>query len=284
MRQRHLVWLVGVCVAAAGWGLTGSAQTSPAEKAVMQAIDQINTAFQHRDAKAYEGLTTADFVRVGSNGRAFGRSDWLKNVAAPGAERGPGKYDQVSVRVYGDAAVVTYRNTPAAVGGQPGNASYLTRVMAKEGTQWKMALAQSTDLQPPPAPTGPEPAALPAWSASTPAEKEALATFQAIQKANRDRDVAAWERLSAPDHFSISSTGSRGSRADRVAALKAPPAAGAAPAAATGEQNVRLMVKSDVAAVTWTAGNSRSLKILARKGGQWQQVLQQGSPIVAVKK
>jgi len=44
-------------------------------------------------------------------------------------------------------------------------------------------------------------------------------------------------------------------------------------------------VKGDVAAVTWTAGNARSLKVLARsKGGQWQQVLQQITPIVPVKK
>ena len=143
MRHRHLVWLVGVCVAWAGWGATGSSQTTAAEKAVMQAIDQINAAFQHRDVKAYEGLTTAEFVRVGSNGRVFGRAEWLKSfVAAPGPERGRGTFDQLSVRVYGDGAVVTYRNTPTGAGGQPGAVNYLTRVMAKEGTQWKMALAQ----------------------------------------------------------------------------------------------------------------------------------------------
>ena len=281
MRHRHLVWLIGLCVAWAGWGVTGAGQPSAVERSVMQAIEQVNVAFQHRDVKAYEGLTTADFVRITSNGRVFGRSDWLKTIAASGPERGPGKFDQLSVRVYGDAAVVTYRNTPTGPGGQPGAVNYLTRVMAKQGTQWMMALAQSTDTQSPPAPTGPDPDALPAWSASTPAEREALSAFQAIQKANRDRDVAAWERLSAPDHSIIDADGTRTSRAQRVAALQAPPAAAAA---ALPGQNLRLVVKGDVAAVTWTAGNARSLKILARKGGQWQQVLQQTSPVVAAKK
>ena len=70
----------------------------------MQAIDQINLAFQRRDAKAYENLTTPNFVRIASNGRVLGRNDWLKTVAAPGPERGPGKYDQVSVRTYGATA------------------------------------------------------------------------------------------------------------------------------------------------------------------------------------
>jgi hypothetical protein len=113
--------------------------------------------------------------------------------------------------------------------------------------------------------------------------REALAAFQGIQKANADWDVAAWERLSAPDHAIINPDGSRASRAQRVAALKAPPPAGAAPPVPA--QNVRIIVKGDVAAVTWTAGTSRSLKVLARsKSGQWQQVLQQNTPIVPVKK
>lgn len=248
----------------------------------MQAIDKVNLAFQQRDVKAYEALTTADFVRVGSNGRAFGRGEWLKLVAAPGAARGAGKYDQVSVRVYGDGALVTYRNTPAGANGQPGPVSYLTRVMAKEGADWKMALAQSTDLQTPPAFTGAEPQPLPAWSASSAAEKEALAAFKAIQQANAARDLAAWERWSAPDHQIIGADGTRTSRAERVAALKAPaPANQASPSA---DQQLRLIVKGDLAAATWTAGSTRSLKVLARKGGQWQQVLQQSSPIAPAKK
>src|SRR5262245_32672911 len=221
----------------------------------MQVIDQVNTAFQNRDTKAYEALTTPEFIRVASNGRVSSRSEWLKNVAASGPQRAPSKYDQVSVRLYGDAAVATYRNLPedAAV-------NYLTRVMAKQGTQWLMVLAQSTYVKPPAAPTGPEPPPLPAWSASTAAAREALAAFQAIQKANAANDVVAWERLSAPDHTIVNADGTRTTRAQRVAALKAPPAA-AAPAAAP-DQNVRVVVKGDLAAVTWTGGNGRSLKIL----------------------
>ena len=283
MNRLRLVWLGGVLAAVVGWGVLGSAQTAPAERAVMRAIDQINAAFQRRDAKAYEGLTTADFVRVGSNGRTFGRSEWLMTVAAPGPERRPGRYDELSVRVYGDGAVVTYRNTPADVTGRPGAVGYLTRVMAKEGGQWKMALAQSTDLKAPAAPTGPEPAPLPAWSPSTAAEREVLATFQDIQKANVARDLAAWERLSAADHVIIGTSPARTTRAARVAALKAPPAAGAPAPAASPDQQVRVIVKGDVAAVTWTTSTLRSLKVLARNSGQWQQVLHQASPIIAAK-
>jgi hypothetical protein len=90
--------------------------------------------------------------------------------------------------------------------------------------------------------------------------------------------------LSAPDHLIINATGTKTSRAERVAALKkAATGAPATPAASAGEQNIRLIVKGDVAAVTWTQGQSRSLKVLARQGGQWRQVLQQSAPIVAPK-
>lgn len=144
-----------------------------------------------------------------------------------------------------------------------------------------LALALSTDVTPPAPPTGPEPPALPAWSPSSAAERDALAAFQAIQKANRDNDVAAWERLSAPDHLIISPTGTKTSRAERVAALKK--ATAGPPGAPPADQGVRLIVKGDVAAVVWTQGQGRSLKVLARQGGQWRQVLQQSAPIVAAK-
>lgn len=88
--------------------------------------------------------------------------------------------------------------------------------------------------------------------------------------------------MAAADHAIIGADGTRTTRAERVAALKAP-ATGQA-AAATADQQVRVMVRGDLAAVSWLAGNARSLKVLALKGGQWQQVLQQSSPIVTAQK
>ena len=54
-----------------------AAQPAPGEKAVLRAVDQVNAAFQRRDVKAYDSLLTTDFVRVGGDGRIFGRADWL---------------------------------------------------------------------------------------------------------------------------------------------------------------------------------------------------------------
>lgn len=281
MGHSAFVRFVLVCVAL-GVAVGLVAQAPPEQPAIMQAIDQINAAFQARDVKAYEALTTPDFIRVTSAGRAYTRSEWIKGaVAAAGPPRPEGKYDQVSVRVYGNGAVVTYRGLPAGAAGQPGAVNYLTRIMEKQGGQWKVALAQSTDVATPGAFTGSEPQALPAWSPTTGSEKAALLAFQAIQKANAARDVAAWEKLSATDHTIIGVNGARTTRAERVAALKAPPTGQAGPGQ---DREVRVMVKGDLAAVTWVAGNTRSLKVLALRDGQWQQVLQHASPIIAAKK
>jgi ketosteroid isomerase-like protein len=286
-RAMAAVALVGGLVAVHVQGLTpvtllGAAQAD-AEKAVLQAITQINDAFQRADVKAYDALTTSDFIRVGGNGRMFSKAVWLKNtVPNSGPPRRPGTFDETSVRVYGDAAVVTYRNTPVNPDGKPGPVGYMTRVLERQAGQWKLAFAQSTDLKAPSPATGPAPPALPAWSASTPLEKEALAAFEAIQNANQDRDVAAWERLSAPDHLIINVDGTKVTRAQRVASLKAPPSANAAPAGRQTE--LRMMVKGGTLAVaSWHTGTARALKVMVKRGTGWQQVLQQSSPVVAPK-
>jgi ketosteroid isomerase-like protein len=259
---------------------TAAQQMPVEERAVMQTIDRANLAYQHRDLKTYDGLVTADFVRVIPNGRAFGRSEWLKSVGAPGAERTAAKFDQPSVRVYGNAAVVTYHSMENTTTGEPAAGTYLTRVMVKEGSQWKTAFAQSTDAQPPAAPTSAEPPALPAWSATTAAEREVLAAFQAIQKANRESDLTSWEKLAAPDHRIINNDGTTMTRAERVAQIKATAPGTTAPVA---EQELRVAIKGDLAILSWKDAEERSLKVLVRKNGVWQQVLHQSTPVVAAK-
>lgn len=277
MAARIATALLGVLASLVSMASVGAAQTSIEEKAVMEAVQRLMAAYQERDVKTYEALTTPDFVRVTPNGRRFERAAWLKTVAAPGEARPFPKVEQLSVVVYGNAALVTSRNIPPVTATDPGVPILLTRVMVKEGNQWKLAYTQSTDARMPAPPSGPEPAAPAAWSPSTPGEREALAAFAAIQKANRESNVAAWEKLSAPEHRIINTDGSTMSRAERVAEIKTTPPD---PSGFKGEQELHVTVKGDVALVTSRDSASRSLKVMARQHGAWQQVLQQFSPIV----
>ena len=99
--------------------------------------------------------------------------------------------------------------------------------------------------------------------ASSPAEKEALAAFQAIQKANQARDVAAWEKLSAPDHTDHGAEDAHVTCRSAWRQSDAPPPTGQPAAPGTDQSTYGSSVKGDLAAVTWTAGTTQSLKVLA---------------------
>jgi hypothetical protein len=69
-------------------------------------------------------------------------------------------------------------------------------------------------------------------------------------------------------------------RAERVAQIKATAPGTTAPVA---EQELRVAIKGDLAILSWKDAEERSLKVLARKNGVWQQVLHQSTPVVAAK-
>ena len=223
MERRLFVRLTGLCVIWGVSGITGSGQTTPSEREVMQAIDQINTAFQHRDTKAYEALTTADFVRVTSQGRTFGRAEWLKTVAAPGAERGPAKFDRLSVaRVFGNGAVVSYRNIPSGTGGQPGVGEATSPHHGEAGhavedgarAEHRRQAARATHR-----PGAGGPARLVGLDCLGEGGGGGIPGHSEGKPGSRRGRV---EKLSAADHSIIGADGTRTSRAERVAALKGP--------------------------------------------------------------
>ena len=64
MRHHRLAWLVGVWAAWAGSGVTGAAQASAAERAVMQAIDQIKCRLS---ASRHQSVRSVNHSRVRSD-------------------------------------------------------------------------------------------------------------------------------------------------------------------------------------------------------------------------
>src|SRR4051812_26457944 len=110
---RMLTAGLGVVVSLASITTATAGQFTGEEKAVMQAVNRLNEAYKQRDVKAYEALTTPDYVRVTANGREFDRATWMGLVGTPGGPRPIPSFDQVSIRVYGNAALMMYRGIPA---------------------------------------------------------------------------------------------------------------------------------------------------------------------------
>lgn len=254
-----------------------------AEQDVREAVMAANKAWQMRDAAAYAKLIADDFVRVPADGRITVRGDWLAMVGEAGPARPVAKFDEEVIRVYGNGAIMSYRNFPQEPGkdGKLPPPNRLTRILERQGNRWVLVLAQDTPIAEVfeiPA-TSVEAAKADAWTPATAIEKEALETFLAIQKANREYDIAAWERLSAPEHTIIRTNGNIMKRAERIEQLKTP--ATQTGAATSPDQGLRIRMVGDLAVATWIGGGgSRSLKVLAKTSGHWRQVWQQATPIL----
>lgn len=107
-----------------------------AEAAVIKANDALNEAFRARNAAAYEANTAPEFVRISNFGGVTPRADFVRNAVLGGTgTRLPAASDETRVRIYGDVAVVTYRNLR--------NNERMMRVFVNRGG-WKAVAAIST--------------------------------------------------------------------------------------------------------------------------------------------
>ncbi len=114
---------------------------NPAEAAVLKVNDALNEAFRARDVAGYEGHTAPEFVRISAFGQVSARPAFLKDAVATGTTARPSPVaDEVRVRIYGDVAVVTYRNLR--------NADRMMRVLVNRGGAWKAVAAISTIIWP----------------------------------------------------------------------------------------------------------------------------------------
>ena len=111
------------------------------EAAVVKVNDAINEAFRARDVAGYESHTAPEFVRISSFGEVTPRAEFVKNAVAAGTGARPSPAaDEVRVRVYGDVAVVTFRNLR--------NADRMMRVFMNRGGAWKAVAGISTIIWP----------------------------------------------------------------------------------------------------------------------------------------
>lgn len=99
-------------------------------------------AAQHRDRAALERILSDDFVDIAYSGAVRTKADAL---AAPVAAAGTTQtLDQMKVRTYGDAAIVTGRNTVAARDGTRRAVVRFTDVFVRQRGIWRAVSAQET--------------------------------------------------------------------------------------------------------------------------------------------
>jgi ketosteroid isomerase-like protein len=99
------------------------------------------TAELHGDAAALDHLLTDDFVGIGARGFMLTKEQWLARYTSGSLRLYSFTWDEVRVRVYGDAAVTTARQTQqgAFQGHDIAGQFRVTQVFVRQGGRWLLA-------------------------------------------------------------------------------------------------------------------------------------------------
>jgi uncharacterized protein (TIGR02246 family) len=131
-----------------------AAQSGNAEQEVRALVREWDEAFQRRDPAALNRILADDFVMTDASGAVLNKMQYLSSVVkAPDISHIPQPSpvsDDVTVRVYGDAAVVTGHST--VKGRSRGRGQFLsgqyrfTDVWVKRQGQWQAVATQGTSI------------------------------------------------------------------------------------------------------------------------------------------
>lgn len=139
-RPKVAVFLLCVCfVSLAGLAQTGS------EADIKALIDQSRQAALNGDS-SYADSMSDDYTRTNFNGSVDGKSAYVNALKTGAVKYQSIEYSDLKVRVYGDAAVVTYRaQVKATSNGRDTSGSYrVTRTFVKRNARWQEVAFQST--------------------------------------------------------------------------------------------------------------------------------------------
>jgi ketosteroid isomerase-like protein len=135
-------------VAPAGRTATPLPALSGEEAAVFSVQKALSEAYARHDATTYERWTAPEFVTVTTSGQVIPRDQWLKNNIIENQEkRVPSVNDDVKVQIFGDVAVITFRNLAQLPDGTVAPPERVTTVLARKNGAWQQVLTQSTPIR-----------------------------------------------------------------------------------------------------------------------------------------
>jgi uncharacterized protein (TIGR02246 family) len=144
------VFLVTIMLLAAPFvsGQVNRDRMSKDEKAVRQVLDEVAAALGSNDAAAIERLYTDDSVHIHTNGMIITKSQLLAGMRSGFVKFEYLRRDEVSVRLYGNAAVAISRITfKSRVNGQEMSGQYrATGILLKIKGHWRIAGGQATTI------------------------------------------------------------------------------------------------------------------------------------------
>ena len=130
----------------------GLVQRDTAVARTIEALDwQRFQAVRRADVRALDTLLADDWLASGNNVATITKRQYLDELAAGTRSYGDIRHDDVVVRVYGDAAIVTGRSTgPYRINGrEQNNVGRFTHVYVRRNGRWQMVSMQNTVVSDP---------------------------------------------------------------------------------------------------------------------------------------
>ena len=128
-----------------------SSTASKAEEEVLRVINERREAILRRDAAAWNKLMTNDFTGIPSNGQVITKAQQLEGFKSNNTQYRLMEHSEHKVRVYDNAAVVTYLSVSNLASQEPTAKSYnrWTHVLVKRNERWQIVHSQATRIEQP---------------------------------------------------------------------------------------------------------------------------------------
>lgn len=150
--RRHLAGPFSVLglVALGVVGAQAAQEPSAADEAVAKRLAAFRSAQFTADAKAFEGLCAPELSYSHSDGRVEDKATFIKNATAGKSKFLSLQYEDPSIRVVGDAAIVRFHWVAESESIPEGKKSatnlHILMNWQKQGGEWKLLSRASTKL------------------------------------------------------------------------------------------------------------------------------------------
>jgi len=121
------------------------------ERELSQLVKDLNAAIVKADITFLEQILDQDYTHCRPRGHVENRAQYLENRKTGNVDFDSLVADDIKVRVYGDAAIVTYRSTAKGKdqNGAIDEQRRWTRAFVRHDGRWKLVHSQGTTIQKP---------------------------------------------------------------------------------------------------------------------------------------
>lgn len=117
--------------------------------------EELANAERRSDVAVLAGTLAEDFIGIGPRGFMLTRDEWLARHKSGDLRYESFELDEVKMRLYGDAAILTRRETTKATyqGREMAGQFRTTQVFVKQNGRWMLASLQLSPIVLPPGPS-----------------------------------------------------------------------------------------------------------------------------------